>query len=92
MPAVCCECLSSSLFSDPKELKRLRRNWLNQFAVSSLGGLCYFISIPSLHQFVTSSSTPADPNVSSRVRSVYCTTDLTRLYIIYIYPSNGVHY
>ena len=61
-----CECLRSSLFSERRELKRYRRNWINLFAGAGLGGVCYFIAIPSLHQFVTSSENPipTEDNVS----------------------------
>ena len=34
------------------------------FMIISLVGGSYFILIPSLHQFVTSSATPSDPTVS----------------------------
>ena len=73
MPNTCFECCKSSLFSDKKELKRLRRNWINVFLMTSLTGLSYFIIIPSLYQFVTSSKTPQDSTVRTyHILIKYC--------------------
>ena len=58
------ECLRSSVFSDEKEFRRYRRNWINLFITMSLTGMCYLIVIPSLHQFVTSNKNPVDSSVS----------------------------
>ena len=43
---------------------RYRQNWLVIEAYCSLIGVSYFISLPSLHQFVTSSDRPEDSDVS----------------------------
>ena len=50
--------------TDQKDFKRYRRNWIIIILGAGLGGLCYFIGIPSLHQFVTSNKNPVDSNVS----------------------------
>ena len=50
--------------TDQKDFKRYRRNWIIIIIGALLDGLCCFIGIPSLHQFVTSNKSPVDSNVS----------------------------
>ena len=50
-------------YQDP-EIRRFRWNWVVYYLSTSVYGISYFIMIPSLHQFVTSSPNPPDPSVS----------------------------
>ena len=50
------------LLSGP-EMRRYRKNWLVIYSMMSLVGVGYFIVSASLHQFVTSSSSPEDSTV-----------------------------
>ena len=52
------------LYIDP-EIRRYRKNWIVIYFMSSLVGMSFFITIPSLHQFVTSTTHPEDANVST---------------------------
>ena len=51
-------------FSSEAEMRRLFCNW-TVFVVGNTFGMAYFIAIPSLHQFVTSTTHPSNPNVST---------------------------
>ena len=74
---LCCLCT----LADP-ESRRYRNNWIVIYTLNSLLGVSYFIGIPSLHQFVTSSSSPQDPNVSWFATIVYmCRYVIVRSYL-----------
>ena len=47
-----------------RDINRLRLNWVIMCFVTYLIGLLNFITGPSLHQFVTSSSNSTDPQVT----------------------------
>ena len=44
---------------------RFKKNWFVLTASCTLAGFTYSSALPSLHQFVTSSTRPEDPNVGS---------------------------
>lgn len=54
--------IACSSSSDP-DAKRYYKNWVIVFALANLVGIGFYISVTSLHQFVTSSSKPVDPEV-----------------------------
>ena len=51
-------------------MHRYRKNWLVIYSMMSLVGVGYFIVSASLHQFVTSSSSPEDSTVRYYCRPI----------------------
>lgn len=47
-----------------RDINRLRLNWVIMCFVTYLIGILNYITGPSLHQFVTSSSNSSDPQVT----------------------------
>ncbi len=63
-------CPFVSIYPIDPEVRRYRINWIVIFCMDTLIGVSAFITLPSLHQFVTSSSHPEDPNVSQHIPTV----------------------
>ena len=66
-------------FSDA-EMRRLCCNW-TVFVIGNTFGISYFIVIPSLHQFVTSTTHPSNPNVSTCVVALQISEDYSTWFI-----------